>query len=48
MCRRARIKSEGGTYHVMSRCGSDISLFQNSEDKEKFLEIVKKYKKNQK
>lgn len=44
MCRRARIKCDGGIYHIMARCGSDISLFQTSEDKEKFLKIVKKYK----
>ncbi|MBC8060612.1 MAG: transposase [Clostridiaceae bacterium] len=44
MCRRARIKLEGGIYHIMARCGSDIVLFQNYEDKDKFLEIVKKYK----
>ena len=44
MCRGARIKSEEGIYHVMARCGSDINIFENSEDKIKFLEIVRKYK----
>ena len=44
MCRKARIKSEEAIYHVMARCGSDINIFENSEDKIKFLEIVRKYK----
>jgi REP element-mobilizing transposase RayT len=44
MPRVARIKNENGIYHVMVRSISDIPLFKDNEDKNKYLELIKKYK----
>jgi REP element-mobilizing transposase RayT len=44
MPRVARIKSENGIYHIMVRSISDIPLFKDNEDKNKYLELIKKYK----
>lgn len=44
MPRAARIKSESSIYHIMSRSISEINLFRNVEDKEKYIKIMKKYK----
>jgi putative transposase len=43
MPRTARIKSPIGIYHVMIRSISEIDLFKSDEDKNKYLEILKKY-----
>lgn len=44
MPRVARIKNENGIYHIMVRSISDIPLFKDNEDKNKYLELIKKYK----
>lgn len=44
MPRVARIKNENGIYHIMVRSISDISLFKDNEDKNRYLEIIKKYR----
>lgn len=44
MPRTARIKSENAIYHVIMRGISDINLFRNSSDKNKYLQFLKKYK----
>ncbi|MEA4825924.1 MAG: transposase [Clostridium sp.] len=44
MPRTARIKSNSCIYHVMMRSISDVKLFKNYKDKDKFLKILKKYK----
>lgn len=44
MPRTARKKSPGGIYHIMVRSISEITLFKSSEDKDKYLQIIKKYK----
>jgi putative transposase len=44
MPRTARIKYEGGMYHIMVRSISDIPLFRNNDDKDKYLQIINKYK----
>jgi putative transposase len=43
MPRTARIKSPVGIYHVMIRSISEIDLFKNDEDKNRYLETLKKY-----
>jgi REP element-mobilizing transposase RayT len=44
MPRTARKKSPAGIYHIMVRSISELMLFRNSKDKDKYLEILKKYK----
>ncbi|WP_139903690.1 transposase [Clostridium thermarum] len=44
MPRTARKKSPAGIYHIMVRSISEIMLFRNSKDKERYLAILKKYK----
>lgn len=44
MPRTARKKSASGIYHIMVRSISEVTLFKNSKDKDKYLEIIKKYK----
>lgn len=43
MPRVARIKSPTSISHVMVRSISDVPLFRNSEDKDKYLELIQKY-----
>ncbi len=43
MPRTARIKSPDAMYHVMSRSISEINLFRDDFDKNKYLEILKRY-----
>jgi REP element-mobilizing transposase RayT len=43
MPRLARKKISDGLYHVMVRSISEIYLFKDSKDKEKYLELIKKY-----
>lgn len=45
MARSARIKSPEYIYHVMSRSISEIPLFKDNKDKDKYMEYIKKYKK---
>ncbi|MDF2880614.1 MAG: hypothetical protein K0R54_1171 [Clostridiaceae bacterium] len=44
MPRAGRIKGENSIYHIMSRSISEINLYKSAEDKEKYIEIMKKYK----
>ena len=42
--RTARIKVHNGIYHIIMRSIKEFNLFRNKNDKDKFLEILKKYK----
>ena len=41
MPRQARIKSESGIYHIMLRGINQQQIFEDTEDYEKFLDILK-------
>lgn len=43
MPRVARIKNEIGIYHIMVRSISDVSLFRDNLDKDKYLQLIRKY-----
>ncbi|MDP4089048.1 MAG: transposase [Bacillota bacterium] len=43
MPRTARIKNDAGIYHIMVRSISDVSLFKDSLDKDRYLDLVRKY-----
>lgn len=45
MARAARVKSPEYIYHVMSRTISEVPLFKDNKDKDKYMEYIKKYKK---
>lgn len=45
MARKARLKSSDAIYHIICKSISEVTLFRNSEDKEKYLSLIKKYKK---
>ena len=44
MPRSARKKSRSGVYHIMLRGVNRQTIFEDDEDKSKFLETLKKYK----
>ena len=44
MPRKAREKSKTGIYHIMIRGINQQQIFQDDEDNEKFLEVLKDYK----
>ena len=44
MPRASRVKSESGIYHIMLRGINQQVIFEQSEDYEKFTEILNKYK----
>lgn len=44
MSRKARLKDEGAIYHIMCKSISEVNLFNDEEDNEKYLSLVKKYK----
>lgn len=44
MPRASRIKSESGIYHIMLRGINQQVIFEQSEDYEKFIEVLNKYK----
>lgn len=44
MPRTARVKNDAGIYHIMVRSISDVPLFRDSADKERYLQLIKKYK----
>ena len=44
MPRASRVKSESGIYHIMLRGINQQVIFEQSEDYEKFMEILNKYK----
>lgn len=45
MPRNARLKSEEAIYHIMCKSISEVNLFRDTEDKEKYIFLLKKYKK---
>ncbi|MDV3427084.1 MAG: transposase, partial [Bacillota bacterium] len=45
MCRTFRIKDDDFIYHVMGRSISDIPLFRDDKDKDRYLFYIKKYQK---
>lgn len=46
MPRKAREKSESGIYHIILRGLNRQVIFEDDEDKEKFLQTLKRYKEN--
>lgn len=44
MPRTTRIKSETGIYHIMMRGNNRQQIFEDDEDREKFLETIQRYK----
>lgn len=45
MARKPRIKAEDAIFHVMCKSITEVNLFRDDEDKEKYLLLIKKYKK---
>ncbi|GCD11008.1 transposase [Clostridium tagluense] len=45
MARKARLKTADAIFHIMCKSISEVDLYRDSEDKEKYLSLVKKYKK---
>ena len=45
MARKARLKADDAIYHIMCKSISEVTLFKDYEDKEKYLCLIKKYKK---
>ena len=45
MARRARIKTEDAIYHIVCKSISEVNLFRDAEDKQRYLSLVRKYKK---
>lgn len=43
MPRTARVKNPAGVYHIMIRSISDVPLFRDNNDKDKFMNLIKKY-----
>ena len=44
MPRQARIKSESGIYHIMLRGINGQQIFEDEEDNQKFIEVLKDFK----
>lgn len=44
MPRKARMKSESGIYHVMLRGINQQQIFEDEEDCEKFIQVLKECK----
>jgi REP element-mobilizing transposase RayT len=44
MPRAARLKDPRGIYHVMAKSISEFNLFQDDDDKEYYLDLLKRYK----
>jgi putative transposase len=45
MARKARLKAADAIFHIMCKSISEVDLYRDSEDKEKYLLLVKKYRK---
>jgi len=45
MARKARLKDSDAIYHIICKSISEVTLFRDCEDKEKYLSLLKKYKK---
>ncbi|NNU74924.1 transposase [Clostridium estertheticum] len=44
MSRTFRLKSDESIYHVMCKSITEVNLFKDTEDKKKYLSLIKKYK----
>ena len=44
MPRPFRLKNGESIYHVMCKSITEVNLFKDSEDKKKYLSLIKKYK----
>ncbi|MBX4258611.1 transposase [Clostridium estertheticum] len=44
MPRTFRLKSDESIYHIMCKSITEVNLFKNTEDKKKYLSLIKKYK----
>ena len=44
MARKARVKTDDSIFHIMCKSISEVNLFKDAEDKEKYLSLIKKYK----
>jgi putative transposase len=44
MSRKARFKPEHAIFHIICKSITEVTLFKDNEDKEKYLSLVKKYK----
>ena len=45
MARTARLKSDDAIFHIMCKSISEVDLFKDTNDKEKYISLLKKYKK---
>ena len=45
MARKARLKANDAIFHIMCKSISEVTLFKDSQDKEKYLSLIRKYKK---
>ncbi|MBZ9688352.1 transposase [Clostridium estertheticum] len=45
MARKKRLKAADAIFHIICKSISEVDLYRDSEDKEKYLSFVKKYKK---
>jgi REP element-mobilizing transposase RayT len=45
MARCARRKSESGIFHIMLRGINNQSIFEDNEDRERFLNMIERYRK---
>jgi len=45
MARMARLKAADAIFHIMCKSISEVNLYRDCEDKERYLSLVKKYKK---
>ncbi|MBU3213532.1 transposase [Clostridium estertheticum] len=44
MSRTFRLKSDESIYHIMCKSITEVNLFKDTEDKKKYLSLIKKYK----
>ena len=45
MARKARLKADDAIFHIMCKSISEVNLFRDDQDKEKYIYLLKKYKK---
>jgi putative transposase len=45
MARKARLKADNAIYHIVCKSITEVTLFRDTEDKDKYLSLIKKYKK---
>ena len=44
MPRKPRVKTDDSIFHIMCKSISEVTLFRDNEDKNKYLFLIKKYK----